>query len=164
MRSRSTRPLNALIGVLLLCVHLLSCSNLAALILALTAVAGGDHRVLIVNSGDAVQLRLSHSLGASKAHPAHCHCLLSRVVVAFADESRGAPDHIVTFQAPGWSDKVEGGSSLCLDPKGTRLPLQILIAQFLEVKIQEDSPSIAYTSPSIPCCGIEVYLSAVMLI
>ncbi len=165
MRPCGTKPRKAFTGVLLLCVHLLSCTDLAALIFALTAAAGGDHRILIANSGDAVQLRLSHSPFASKAHAAHCHCLFSRVVVAFTEES-GQPmeDHIVTFHAHGWSAKVEIGSSSNLDQGETPLPLVILSAQFLDGVFQSNFAPIAYSVPSIPSCGIEVCQSTVMLI
>lgn len=159
--------MRALAGVMLLCVHVLSCTELVAFILAMTAGVAGDHRVLISHSSDSVQVRLTHSRCLQDPPSAHGHCLLSRMVVALADQPFGtAEDHILTLQSSGATSSAQESFEFSSDQGSLELPALIRHAQFLDLQIpiHLQPKFLDNTNPSIPCCGMEVFRTTVMLI
>jgi hypothetical protein len=167
MQSNGTRTVRALTGVVLLVVHVLSCTELVALILAMAAGAAGDHRVLISHSRDSLQVRLAHSNCPKGSPSGHCHCLLSRMVVALADQPlSSSEDHVLTLQNSGSNSSVQEPFEFSADPCSLEVPAPIRHAQFLDLQIpiHWQPQSIDDCGPKIPCCGVEVLQTTVMLI
>ncbi|WP_395735519.1 hypothetical protein [Prosthecobacter sp.] len=100
LRRRDTKPLAALVHLLLLIGLLFSSQGVAPALCMVAAVIDGDHLVKVgVSQEGAMTVVLSHA-GKSKAElTAHEHDALCRMLLTFAETpAPGASDHVLAFK------------------------------------------------------------------